>query len=413
MMPENGQPVSPRNADAERKLWFDYLAKLNDRDLQTARASGITTWGLLAVAAGIAWQGLHRLPKLLGTPTGFENASVTVVLQLDAVYMLTSSVLCLLDVIRGETEDRFLPETRKPAYWVVTAILFFFIATLAVAHFVISGYGRTPFVRWTLVSIGLWQVLAIGFLVGTETLRARKARKHGFPRPILSYSALRTAAGKILYSILAGFIGVAVIAALITFVRGLSRAAEDWLLPLGAATYVSAFLVILSLLFLRAVHSASRATYKNLERDIVVERLEPDAIKFRFVTQALGPSIADWLSGLDQEFRSAEARWEAFLASLLPRVEEIKAIDPAYKLERDGRLRQLLEDNEREFTRLYTELGGVIAQLDDFVRYHATIREKRLLKNLLSEWNIRLETMKADQVAKRDEIAGNVQHTPK
>jgi hypothetical protein len=50
-LPEKTQNQDP---EGERRFWFDYLSKLNDRHQQTARSTGITNWVLLVATMGLA-----------------------------------------------------------------------------------------------------------------------------------------------------------------------------------------------------------------------------------------------------------------------------------------------------------------------------------------------------------------------
>ena len=56
----------PERDDTDRKILFDYLAKLIDRELQRARASGATTWVVLGLIAAVLYGGIPQLPRVLG-----------------------------------------------------------------------------------------------------------------------------------------------------------------------------------------------------------------------------------------------------------------------------------------------------------------------------------------------------------
>jgi hypothetical protein len=47
--------------DAERKIWLDYLGKLNDRELHR-KTLGPTDWGLIGVAAVILYRCIPQAP---------------------------------------------------------------------------------------------------------------------------------------------------------------------------------------------------------------------------------------------------------------------------------------------------------------------------------------------------------------
>ena len=97
--PEEGQAPSP---DAERKLWLDYLAKLNDRQLQSARASGITTWVLLGVAAAILYKSVPQLPEFLSAPGTLGSSLIILMFEVDALLFLSLIPLYLVYFCRAD-----------------------------------------------------------------------------------------------------------------------------------------------------------------------------------------------------------------------------------------------------------------------------------------------------------------------
>jgi hypothetical protein len=70
----------PRQLGPQERLWFEYLSKLNDRELQTQRASGSTSWLLLAVVAAIVYRGLSGLQGFLSIPHAVTTTAVVGVL---------------------------------------------------------------------------------------------------------------------------------------------------------------------------------------------------------------------------------------------------------------------------------------------------------------------------------------------
>jgi hypothetical protein len=79
------------NPDAARKLWFDYLAKLNDRSLQKTAASGATTWVLLGVAGAILYKIVPQLPHFLSLHGILGSTSVVFLLEVDSTLCFESA----------------------------------------------------------------------------------------------------------------------------------------------------------------------------------------------------------------------------------------------------------------------------------------------------------------------------------
>ena len=108
--PEEGQAPSPV---AERKLWLDYLGKLNDRHLKSDRASGVTTWVLLGLAAAILYKSVPQLPEFLSTPNALGSSLIILMFEVDVLLFLILFLAYLVYFCTGAVQGRLFPETKK------------------------------------------------------------------------------------------------------------------------------------------------------------------------------------------------------------------------------------------------------------------------------------------------------------
>ena len=144
--------------DVDRKLWLDFLGKLNDRELQKARASGITPWALIGVAAIILYRCTPQLPAFLATPGALKSSFVIFTLLIDVVAYLGMAFISLQSYFEVGTEPRLLPEAARRLYYltlVTCSWIFWWIIVMHVAS--------ALFVWWPARSakfITLWMDLA-------------------------------------------------------------------------------------------------------------------------------------------------------------------------------------------------------------------------------------------------------------
>jgi hypothetical protein len=167
----------PVRLGGPEKLWFDYLSKLNDRELQTARASGATSWLLLAVVAAITYRGLSGLKGFLSAPHAVTTTAVVGALLWDSLFHLWLALFGLLYYCRGRFEARLVPNLSSRARNVVRSAFVAAWLALAGAHFVLSGSAAPAVPRKTLIAFGLLWVgnAASDSLTGLRQRRRAKA----------------------------------------------------------------------------------------------------------------------------------------------------------------------------------------------------------------------------------------------
>lgn len=389
MVPEDvtDQGGQPSSEHEQRKLWFEYLAKLNDRDLQSTRASGFTPWALLAVAAAIVYNAVPQIPSFLSIAGAATTTLVILVLELDAVSLLGISVAALIFYCAPATQLRLLPEHNRRAKRMQIWILRTILAVLAAGHLAASALASgSAAVRWLLVTLGLFWLLNLVLGVRKDLKKSREARRHKLPLPAFSASTIAHDFRSLLVGAFVLPFGALALAALFVFMRLLQDAGRSWVVPVGAATDVLGLVVVLLALLLTAVGSVSRGTFLALERDVILESLPPSEIRTRFIREALGPSLGDWLETLNEGRRESLARIVALTDSLKSRAQEAEAIDPCFPLERSGRAQKLLEELDAGVKRYFEELKGFAFQVNQVTETSANAWETRILTRIAEQF---------------------------
>src|ERR1041385_2269813 len=90
-----GTGIGSSSENEQKKIWFDYIKTLNERRLQSALRSGLTTYLLVAVLAGMAYKFVPLLPAFLKAP-GSVRATTTFLLLETDIFCFAAVVLFAL-----------------------------------------------------------------------------------------------------------------------------------------------------------------------------------------------------------------------------------------------------------------------------------------------------------------------------
>jgi hypothetical protein len=389
MPPEDlpSQGTQPLSDDAQRKLWFEYLAKLNDRELQSSQAYGFTPWALLALVAAIIYHGVPQIPAFLSTPGAATASLVTLLLEIDVLCFGGISVVALIGYCGPASQSRLLPELNKRAAQVRNWTLRIFFAAVAAMHFIASA--RTtgfPNARWVLVAFGLLWTINLLQGIWMDLKAAREAKKNKLPLITLSITNSSAQFGSPIAAAVMFPIAVVPLVTLFNFLRAIHGHGLLWVSTLGTATDVLVIIVVLWALFFMAIDSMSRGVFIALERDVILESLPPSEIRARFIREALGSSVGDWLETVYQKRRESFSRIGRLMDSLKHRVQEIEAIDPGFTLERAGRAQKLLDELDAGLNSYLEELKGFLYQLRQVMTVSPNTWERGLLTRMIEQW---------------------------
>jgi hypothetical protein len=290
---------SGTSTDAEKKLWLDFLAKLNDRELQKERSSGATTWIILAVAAATLYQFIQQIPRLLEVKLPWYTVGTIVALEIDFLVHFGIFVYILYLYAKGSVERRIFPELKIRATRVIAIVIVLTKAFLVVLHGVLAEVGVLPsFVLWSMRLFGLYWLLDVGFSFRKYIRTYRMARRYGVKVPLttLEMERLGTGLGSVIGAfVLTPFFSFAG-ASLFVYIRQLIIVSPGtWIVSFNTATQLVVAFFLLFFVLGRTLYALSRNVYLELERDTVLENLPLEEIRRRFTLEVLGPRVSDWL----------------------------------------------------------------------------------------------------------------------
>jgi hypothetical protein len=392
LVPQDDPPITDRSSlGAERRLWFDFVSRLNERNLEASTRSGATNWVLFGVVVAIVYRCVPRIPSFLSNPEYISATRTIFFLELNAAFAFGSLLVGLVLYSVGLSEKRLKPERARRANQTFVYVFGFAWGSLAVAQ-VWSGFKIVGFrfVKWTLIGFGLfWFVNIVAGIV-------KPIRKHGKEKErkvrLPEFYGFNIG-GDLGHLLLVAFSVPLLIlpgSALIVFLSSLSRTA-GWVLPLSAATQALVLCVIAMILLSRALNIGEQSAYAALERAIVVENLDPSEIRTRYVTQLLGPEVGEWLKSISSGMTEANEQLRRTTRAFNDRLAEIQAIDSQYSLERSGRAERLAKELSIASREHQDAMAKFSAQLLEYARFIFPKEETDLLKAVVSQLEASVE----------------------
>jgi len=381
---------------AGEKLWFDYLSKLNDRELQTERASGATSWLLLAVLAAVAYRALTGLNRFVSTPHALTTAGTVGALLGDSLLHFCLALVGLLYYCHGKFEARLVPNLNSRTRSVFRSTQEVAYFALAGAHFVLSGSTAPAIPRKTLIAFALpWVGNAASSLL-TRLHQKRRARAVGIPIVEFQGLTIPPVFGGLVIGAFGLAIGGLASACLYKNLAWLNSMSIDYAGPLRVAAQFWVSVILLFVLFNRQLVSLSRGIYLQLERDIVLKRLSVREIEQRFTEEALGEPVAKWLTEVRARLNAAHSKSNDIFSRIAVDLNEVEGIDRGYYLERQGRARKIEQKYQPEFKDVNHELQAISEQLNQFGKVSMSVKPSGELRVVLNEWKSDIGRIRAE-----------------
>jgi len=381
--------VSPdTSAETERKLWLDYLAKLNDRELQKERASGATNWVLLAITIATLYKLFQALPRLVEANTSWLNIGALFALELDFLILLGIVLGFLFAYCKGSQERRIFPELKVRAHQILAVLIHTSQVGLIVLHLVTLRLGIQPtFVRWTLGLFALFWLANLVSSLRKYLKRLRITREHKISIPITTVDFPATGAFAVIGVLLITPIAILGAVGLFLCIRSLMILSPNtWLLSFNAASQMVGVYLLLFFLFARGLYSQSRTIYLELERDIVMEKLPIEIIRRRFILEVIGPEIADWLTSATDDLERNQKEFQGLLELTETACGEIENIDAGYPLEREGRANEVSAKLAGGLKTFRAKHLAVATQLQESVKIHKLVEfEHKAIRDQLEQ----------------------------
>jgi hypothetical protein len=390
------RPLLDQSEQFRRKLWFDYLSKINDRELHQNHLSGVSDWVLMGLLGAILYRGIPALPSLLKIPGLASSVTVTLTLLANSLVLLLFAVASLLLAEEPGEQPRVLPRSKRGLG--LTPLLA--LAGLATLSLWLSRTpGQPSYVHYAAVAGGvLWTVAFLVMLMGAS-LRRSYQRLSGAEFPIYSTVKPTASLGGIAALLVLWFLALASCYAFLRYIWLLQTVDRDWVTPLSAAAEILLAIGILLTLYSRSASSSTRARYLELERDIILEGLSSDDIAERFTGELVGSSISEWITSTRDKFRRCNERVTSLNSTLQTSLVDMDAIPVDFHRERKARAEESLRDAFRVLKEVEKALIAVHIQLPGPSSLPADLTQATKMMPVVRDFKSRIGEFKRDIAA--------------
>jgi hypothetical protein len=381
--------ASQTNDADDRKLWFDYIHSLNERQLQESQRSGVTTYVLLGTIVALIYRFGPHLPQFL-TRIDTVKASITIFVLL--VVGLTSfdmTVYAIGHYLAGGNEFRAVPKSSQTLipflYGFLSVVILGFVSLET--WVAISSADR--FRKYVLLGHALfWVFTAILFLFryGQAVRKARTLRNL-----LPHFDLFRQSPRANLVAVVLPVTWIVLVA--VCLVRYAKILPGYGLQPFKAAIVAFIAIAIVAYLTGRNVANASRQKYFGLERDIVLNRMTSSEIRERYLRDLSGPDMAQWLDDALAKLEAKERELESEQERAEGRVKEIVAIDPGYRAERRERAKAASGGLDRAIDEYLSQCKVLTFQTEVFVSNYMTADEIKALRQRFEILKTRTATL--------------------
>ena len=148
-----------------RQTWLTYISELNNRTLNSQRASGLTTWAVGGLIALLIFRVTENIPIIIADQKLLWLHILTTAIIFDVIFFALLLFICLLAVSDFKSEIRIksrIDRASKPAFYVP---LFFGTLIIISANI----FSATVASTWDIPSWPFWSLVAFFMLnvVGT------------------------------------------------------------------------------------------------------------------------------------------------------------------------------------------------------------------------------------------------------
>lgn len=291
----------------------------------------------------------------------------------------------------ADSEDisisRLYPRSKRRTDQVAGWAAFSVVAILALLHVVAVQFHslHSAVVAILPVFTSFWLLLAV-FGLGETVKGIRKARLG--PLAQISESVGLSSRERLITALVAIAAGAAASYALVVVLRS---QVEDgrWLTLFAGSTYCLAIVGIAIELLDRHFGESSRKAYSSLERDILLEGLDSDSIKERFIDELLGKPVADWLR---QQQRDLEVREDEIFSKLELIRDIVKSTRSPELPDTKERFRKELEEVNSRTQQYLRTASSLLHQIANYKRGRVLPKDEKSLLEVITQERKAAET---------------------
>ena len=342
-----------------REMWFDYVVKLNDRNLLKKRAYGITVWAICGLLGILLYRILDKIPQLVKSPELINSFTLSFATVLNLSIGLLIIIFGLIAFLQAPYDIRLKSTIKRfaapvNAFWgvIINVLLLFF----NLRAFLLADQISIP--SWPYMAIAIYAALDLLYRIRKRIILFRKFRFMIFELPLLSEPAWLSSkyktAGGLFILILGGAIFCIPSIGIMHLIQHTDILSHVYILK--ASIEITLFLYILFFLITQLVEYLQESFLSDLERRIIVDNLSSEEIRESLVNEFLGPTVSEWLYRLKTELSMQYDSTEKVIQDCENKLLELKNIDKSYTHEIKGKKKEIYDTATKAYKK-YLDLS--------------------------------------------------------
>lgn len=376
------------------KDWFEYIKKINDRELSKKSSNGITLWAIMGLFSYLLIELLKSI-QFISIPENMFNVILYVTVFNNIVISLTMT-FSIFSYSSVNQERTIINELSSKVGRIVVGFIFLWALIISCLNFYI---GHNSVIRnlhtWAFYSVGVFFSLNTMFFLLNEFFEYTSIKRHGYPKIENSFLAFINTnfPTKIVLSIFNLLFGIIVYIQVRDILNSMFISDYD-------ADCIKIALQIIGIIFcmfslLTKYLSGLRDTWlNNFERKIILEDLSSEKIKNLFISEYVGKTTLSWLKDYSSTVEENLASFCKSIEALDKNIVEFSIADFDVK---DAIT--LIESNLDTFTKINIskdEMSDYIGEKVKILKYFAhkgtlSESEKELLEYVCTNWIDKLE----------------------
>lgn len=277
------------------KDWFEYIKKLNDRELSSKSSDGLTLWAIMGLFAYLLFQLITNIPYI-SIPQNRQMILlyITVVTNtISCILVIFNSILDFSDNGERTIINELKAKTDKLSRLVICTWLF----AIGLLNLYIGYTLRQININsWSFYIIGAYYIISILFSILSEKLRSLWAKLNQYPKVELNTSKIIKSHKSIRITV--NIISILFFVIVFFQIRGILN-----VLPLSNYDTFNLKIslqmlgIVFSVLIFtnKYIQSIKDSWLKGFEKKIIIENLTSDKIKLIFIEEYIGKTTLSWL----------------------------------------------------------------------------------------------------------------------
>jgi hypothetical protein len=386
---DNEKKESPFSTSQE---WYNFISKINDRNLSRQSASGFTSWALLGVIAIMFYSlidQIHIIHLMPGRqfPILIIWASIISAIILIIIYL----IVLFSFFVNISLSPRLTGKLSKKTKPVISAS-FFVTCLLWVLYSSYSAFSELVEVRWPFLVISLFYAMFCMFaLFEPIHLRYKFGKKHT-EVPFLSTFPIYQGREKYFQvAVISSFILIQLTSLVFMIIPILKQDMLLHITCIKAAIELNAIALLFLFYIQNLITSLKHAVLEDIERRIVVDQMTPDEIRKIFIENILGESTKEWLIKIKAEINKKIDDLMINYANVEIDMKAISQINKDYKHEIKTRKEELYKKLKLSFLDYEKYMNCTLEYFQRLLNQNAFAdNEKEFLRNIFSEFQVKL-----------------------